>query len=62
MQTSRIPRAMTPDAEPNAEAMPLDPAAGVSSDIVSLHCAPLTPETTHLIDQAALARMKRARI
>jgi D-lactate dehydrogenase len=29
-----------------------------SSDIVSLHC-PLTPETRHLIDAAALERMKR---
>jgi len=27
------------------------------SDVISLHC-PLTPETTHLIDAAALARMK----
>lgn len=30
-----------------------------TSDVVSLH-VPLTPETTHLIDQAALARMKRS--
>jgi D-lactate dehydrogenase len=29
-----------------------------SSDIISLHC-PLTPETRHLIDRAALERMKR---
>jgi glyoxylate reductase len=29
-----------------------------TSDVVSLH-VPLTPQTTHLIDQAALARMKR---
>jgi D-lactate dehydrogenase len=28
------------------------------SDIISLHC-PLTPQTHHLIDDAALARMKR---
>jgi glyoxylate reductase len=31
----------------------------VSSDIVSLH-VPLTPETKHLIDKRALARMKRS--
>ena len=31
----------------------------VSSDIVSLH-VPLTPETRHLIDKRALARMKRS--
>jgi glyoxylate reductase len=30
-----------------------------TSDIVSLHC-PMTPETKHLIDQKALARMKRS--
>ena len=29
-----------------------------SSDIITLHC-PLTPETRHLIDSAAIARMKR---
>jgi glyoxylate reductase len=29
-----------------------------TSDVVSLHC-PMTPETKHLIDQKALARMKR---
>jgi len=38
--------------------MPLDRLLA-TSDVVSLHC-PLTPETTHLIDQAALARMKRS--
>ena len=30
-----------------------------TSDIVSIH-VPLTPETRHLIDQPALARMKRS--
>jgi glyoxylate reductase len=38
--------------------MPLDRLLS-TSDIVSLHC-PLTPDTHHLIDQAALARMKRS--
>jgi glyoxylate reductase len=40
-----------------AEAMPLDRLLA-TSDIVSLHC-PLTAETHHLIDQRALAKMKR---
>jgi lactate dehydrogenase-like 2-hydroxyacid dehydrogenase len=48
----------TPKSEPDAEAMPLDRLLA-TSDIVSLHC-PLTPETRHVIDQAALARMKRS--
>lgn len=43
---------------PDAEAMSLDRLL-VSSDVVSLH-VPLTPETTHLIDKKALARMKRS--
>jgi glyoxylate reductase len=30
-----------------------------TSDVVSLHC-PLTPETRHLIDRKALAKMKRS--
>jgi glyoxylate reductase len=47
----------TPKSEPDAEAMPLDRLLS-TSDVVSLHC-PLTPETKHLIDQPALARMKR---
>ena len=38
--------------------MPLDRLLS-TSDVVSLHC-PLTPETRHLIDQTALARMKRS--
>jgi glyoxylate reductase len=41
-----------------AEAMPLDRLLS-TSDIVSLH-VPLTPDTRHLIDQKALARMKRS--
>jgi glyoxylate reductase len=48
----------TPKNEPEAEAMPLDRLLA-TSDVVSLHC-PLTPETRHVIDQAALARMKRS--
>ena len=42
----------------DAEAMPLDRLLA-TSDVVSLHC-PLTPETRHLIDQPAFARMKRS--
>jgi glyoxylate reductase len=42
----------------DAEAMPFDRLLA-SSDVVSLH-VPLTPETTRLIDQPALARMKRS--
>jgi glyoxylate reductase len=38
--------------------MPLDRLLS-TSDVVSLH-VPLTADTTHLIDQAALARMKRS--
>jgi lactate dehydrogenase-like 2-hydroxyacid dehydrogenase len=45
-------------SEIQAEPMPLDRLLA-TSDIVSLHC-PLTPETRHLIDQTALARMKRS--
>lgn len=44
--------------DPDAEAMPLDRLLA-TSDVVSLHC-PLSPETHHLIDQPALARMKRS--
>lgn len=40
------------------EGMPVDRLLA-TSDVVSLH-VPLTPETTHLIDQPALARMKRS--
>jgi glyoxylate reductase len=42
---------------PGAESMPLDRLLA-TSDVVSLHC-PSTEETRHLIDQTALARMKR---
>jgi len=48
----------TPKPDVPFEAMPLDRLLA-TSDVVSLHC-PLTPETVHLIDQAALARMKRS--
>ena len=43
---------------PGAERLSLDRLL-VTSDIVSLH-VPLTPETRHLIDRKALARMKRS--
>jgi glyoxylate reductase len=46
-----------PRAAADCESMPLDRLLA-TSDVVSLHC-PLTPETHHLIDQPALARMKR---
>lgn len=42
---------------PEREPLPLDRLLS-TSDVVSLH-VPLTPETRHLIDQPALARMKR---
>jgi glyoxylate reductase len=48
----------TPKDDPNAEPMPLDRLLA-TSDVVSIHC-PLTPDTRHLIDQPALARMKRS--
>jgi glyoxylate reductase len=40
------------------EPMPLDRLLA-TSDVVTLHC-PLVPETRHLINQTALARMKRS--
>lgn len=46
----------TPDW-PGIETMPIDRLLA-TSDVVSLHVA-LAPETRHLIDQKALARMKR---
>jgi len=42
----------------SAESLTLDRLLA-SADVVSLH-VPLSPATTHLIDQAALARMKRS--
>jgi len=51
--TSRRP----PDL-PDAEPMTLDRLLN-TSDVVSLH-VPLTPDTRHLIDKKALARMKRS--
>jgi glyoxylate reductase len=42
---------------PGAVHMPLDRLLA-TSDVVSLH-VPMTPETKHLIDKTALARMKR---
>jgi glyoxylate reductase len=56
MRIAYLSRTPKPGAE--GEAMSLDRLLS-TSDIVSLH-VPLTPETTHLIDQAALARMKRS--
>jgi glyoxylate reductase len=41
-----------------AESMPLDRLLA-TSDVVTLHC-PLTEDTRHLINQTALARMKRS--
>ena len=45
-------------AVPGSGAIPIDRLL-VTSDIVSIHC-PLTSETRHMINQAALARMKRS--
>ena len=45
-------------ASQGSGAMPVDRLLA-TADIVSLHC-PLTPQTRHLINQAALARMKRS--
>jgi glyoxylate reductase len=50
----RTPRGDAPDAE----GMPLDRLLA-TSDVVTLHC-PLSADTRHLIDQTALARMKRS--
>jgi glyoxylate reductase len=45
-------------ATAGSDAMPIDRLL-VTSDIITIHC-PLTPDTTHLINQASLARMKRS--
>ena len=58
MRVVHVRRALGADRTRDAEAMPLDRLLA-TSDVVSLHC-PLTPDTRHLIDQAALARMKRS--
>jgi glyoxylate reductase len=50
------PRPLADLAEP-AEYLPLDHLLA-TADVISLHC-PLTPDTRHLIDQKALAKMKR---
>ena len=56
MRIAYVPRASSAHSA-EAESMPLDRLLA-TSDVVSLH-VPLTPETRHLIDQPALARMKR---
>ena len=43
---------------PGSGSIPVDRLLA-TADIVSIHC-PLTPETRHMINQAALARMKRS--
>ena len=45
-------------APAGSDAMPIDRLL-IASDIITIHC-PLTPDTTHLINQASLARMKRS--
>lgn len=54
--TKRTPLAPEEEAALNARRVEL-PELLATADVVSLHC-PLTPETTNLIDAAALARMK----
>lgn len=56
MQVAYAARRPAPDGAPPAEHLPLaDLLAG--SDVVSLHC-PLTPDTRHLVDAAALRSMR----
>lgn len=49
-----------PAGAPEARALSLDELL-VTSDVVSLH-VPLTPDTHHLIDRRALARMRRSAV
>lgn len=56
----KVVYAARPGREPRADDVSLDRLL-LGSDVVSIH-APLTPETTHLIDRRALARMKRSAI
>ncbi len=57
-------RVLACDPQPHAEALAMGvqyvalPELLAESDVLSLHC-PLTPQTRHLIDAAALAQMKR---
>ncbi|MBQ6043170.1 MAG: 2-hydroxyacid dehydrogenase [Clostridia bacterium] len=46
-----------PSAESGLEYMPLDDLLR-TADVISLHC-PLTDETAHMIDRAAIAKMKK---
>jgi glyoxylate reductase len=56
--TSRRDAAAAGSDPGRAEAMSFDRLL-ITSDVISLH-VPLTPETRHLIDKRALARMKRS--
>jgi phosphoglycerate dehydrogenase-like enzyme len=56
LYTKRTPLAPAAEAALNARRVDL-PELLATADVVSLHC-PLTPETTNLIDRAALSRMK----
>ena len=58
VRVAYLARRSGPPVMEGAEPMPFDKLLS-TSDIVSLHC-PLTPDTRHLIDQTALARMKRS--
>jgi glyoxylate reductase len=58
MRVAYASRTSPPPDAGSAEGMSLDRLLN-TSDIVSLH-VPLTPETRHLIDRKAIARMKRS--